>query len=436
MRHNAPLHKQNNSFKVCFLLLLVLFGLHWASAQETTATPDPTVLAPISARGTGGVWASNAGQQISISLYTIDGAFVAVLRAQGVMAWDDQGRLTSSPDDLQFIEIQTSADSERWYGITDMEIQPDGLLSITAEEGVYSLLPLAVSNYPTNRAVADVTITEAGDWSGTASFFITGFGAGSFAAYIYADVRNYNIPSLGISATVASTTEAPSEQPTAMMDEAATCPPHVAPENVFKLTWSENNPIMVNEETPFFIPTFDATGRSAGGAQLVITNARFDITGLELDGLVLGRQVNTAEQVTHQAFVFLPALRERDLTYFDIDEQGILFPENVDCVDENAPFITVIPYSQEQESILEGWDITLIQGEETLSAILPTTEEEIGLYTFGAVGAAPVTVRAVDPETSEVFEYVLYPAIRSADFEIRINYFISNLTDEANKVVD
>jgi hypothetical protein len=164
--------------------------------QGSTATPttEPIVLTPIVGRPSG-AWVANAGKTITISLYMFDGEnyrLVALVRASGVVAWDDKGKLTSV-DSVKFVDLQTAAHQDHWYEIIDTEIQEDGLVSITVEEGVYSVLPPAISNEPTTRKLVEAMINADGDWEGQASFFITGFGAASFAALIYQDVRNYTV---------------------------------------------------------------------------------------------------------------------------------------------------------------------------------------------------------------------------------------------------
>ncbi|MBL8163819.1 MAG: hypothetical protein JNJ61_17665 [Anaerolineae bacterium] len=187
----------------CVSLAVSLTTTSAVYGQEATATPEPPepiVLTPIAAAGYSGMWAANPGQEVTISLYMVNDdeyELAALIHASGVIAWDEQGRLTSG-DDVRFTEIQTVADPDHWYRIVDTEIQDDGLVSITTEEGLFSFLPPATSNEPTSRPLTEVTINEDGNWEGQASFFLTGFGAGSFAAFVYMDVRSYNIPSLGI----------------------------------------------------------------------------------------------------------------------------------------------------------------------------------------------------------------------------------------------
>lgn len=181
------------------ILLTALSLVYTALGQDTaTSTPppqstsEPLVLTPIPA-GYSGAWVPDPGKEVTIALYNTDGDLVALVKAKGPIVWDEQGRLLSGAD--AFSEIQTSAQPDKWYEIVDSELQ-DGLLSITTEAGVFSLLPGATSPRPSSRPVTDARLNADGNLEGQASYFITGFGSG-YAAFIYQDVRNYNIHGAG-----------------------------------------------------------------------------------------------------------------------------------------------------------------------------------------------------------------------------------------------
>jgi hypothetical protein len=159
---------------------------------STSISPTPTragiLLKPIPS-GYGGQWATISGQTLTVSLFDDKDQLRALVKVKGVVAWSADGKLTEGAGN--FTEIQTQADPDHWYRIVDYEIQ-DGVLSITAEDGIYTHFTDAVLASPTERATTEVTITTDGKWKGQASFFITGFGS-SFGAFIYQDVRNYKI---------------------------------------------------------------------------------------------------------------------------------------------------------------------------------------------------------------------------------------------------
>lgn len=199
---------------VLVVVVIVALALFWWSAQpgrnlnEVAATigatgsppePTPTSIPPTPARagillkpiptGVGGAWRTISDQTLIVSLFDDKDQLRALVRVKGVVAWDTDGKLTEGAEN--FTEIQTQANPDHWYKVVDYEVQ-DGVLSLTAEDGIYTHFTEAVLASPTGRTTTDVTITVDGKWKGQASFFITGFG-GSFGAFIYQDIRNYEI---------------------------------------------------------------------------------------------------------------------------------------------------------------------------------------------------------------------------------------------------
>lgn len=152
-----------------------------------TPTPPGILLTPIPS-GIAGGWTSEPGSALTISLYNSEGQLLALVKVEGTVEWDEQGRLAKGAEN--FLEIQTQANLDHWYKIVDHEVR-DGLLSITAEDGIYTYFTEAHSATPTTRATAKATVTEDGNWQGQASFFITGFSW--FSALIYQDIENYEI---------------------------------------------------------------------------------------------------------------------------------------------------------------------------------------------------------------------------------------------------
>lgn len=151
-------------------------------------TQTPVLLAP-SSSGAGGGWEPFSGQTMTVSLFDDKGKLRALIKVDKIVEWDASGIIIQGKDAIT--EIQTQGNPDHWYKIVDSEIQ-DGILSITAENGVYTLLTEAAIASSSQRPIANASITSDGKWEGQASFFITGFSSNG-AALIYQDVRNYTI---------------------------------------------------------------------------------------------------------------------------------------------------------------------------------------------------------------------------------------------------
>jgi len=154
-----------------------------------TATPAGVLVKPDNPIGIGGYWKSIEGRAFTVSLSDARGR-QAILEVQGELRWDEEGKLTKGAEST--FRIQTEADPECWYKIVSVEVL-DGLLILTAEDGIYTYFTEGLSATSVARTTVEIMITGDGNWKGQATFIITGFNPMNFTASIYQDTRNYQI---------------------------------------------------------------------------------------------------------------------------------------------------------------------------------------------------------------------------------------------------
>lgn len=159
------------------------------TSAPLTAMPAGVLVKPDNPIGIGGFWKSTEGSPFSVSLSDTEGR-QAILEVQGELRWDKEGKLTKGEEST--FRIQTKASPERWYKIVGAEVL-DGLLVLTAEDGIYTYFTEGYSATPVKRTTSKVTVTGDGNWRGQASFVISGFDPMNFTASIHQDTRDYQI---------------------------------------------------------------------------------------------------------------------------------------------------------------------------------------------------------------------------------------------------
>jgi len=178
--------------KLPFVIVITVFLLVACGVTvpiQSAATPAGVLVKPNNPIGIGGYWKSIQGNAFTVSLSDIKGG-QAILEVQGELSWDKEGNLTEGAESI--FRIQTKANPDHWYKIISAEVL-DGLLVLTAEDGIYTYFTEGSSATPSSRTTMEATITGDGNWKGQASFIITGFDPMNFTASIYQDSRNYQI---------------------------------------------------------------------------------------------------------------------------------------------------------------------------------------------------------------------------------------------------
>jgi hypothetical protein len=121
-------------------------------------------------------------------MFRDDKARKALLKCKGRIAWDEEGRITERKDN--FLMIMTEANNGHWYQIASAELQ-QGILSFTAEEGMYTDFSERKATISTKRKQVLLFVDQQGHLLGEPSFIITSFSP-SFDASgtISKDIRN------------------------------------------------------------------------------------------------------------------------------------------------------------------------------------------------------------------------------------------------------
>ena len=163
------------------------------STPAPTPTPSGVIVTPVAY---GGICLTVLPEKtMDLRLVDEQGTLVnSFIEIQGEICGDSTGITLDRNDNVLRILSEVNG---TWYKITHTEIV-DGLLLITAEDGLYPAIMEGRTLTPVSREVKPAVIApccswrdRAFSWKGEASFIITGLNTNY--AIVYQDTRNYDI---------------------------------------------------------------------------------------------------------------------------------------------------------------------------------------------------------------------------------------------------
>jgi hypothetical protein len=153
-------------------------------------------------------------------------------------------------------------------------------------------------------------------------------------------------------------------------------------------------------------------------------STKFNLSSVPLDfkersGITLGVQLSKQEQITHDIDV-----DARSVTTFLVDDNLIVFPDNIRTVAKGGPYITLkFHRGSDISSPLAGWFAKVEQEEQRLEAKLGND----GTIVLGNVKKnTPIKCTIQDLESEKVINYMIYPGFLGAT-ENLITYKVWNL---------
>jgi hypothetical protein len=199
-----------------------------------------------------------------------------------------------------------------------------------------------------------------------------------------------------------------------------TLPPDV---RIFKLV-SEGEKITPADGSPYFIAAFTSDGKTPPGLFADFRNTKFDISSVDER---LKNEVGVAVQMSpDNRFEHTVLVDGTNLEFFYIDNDYIVFPQNVSAIKENGPFVRFVFHSQGGDGKSEplgDWGISVEQEGRKVSEKLSA-----GAVDLANVTLAPIHFSLTDPSTSKTYEYVAFPAVRGA-VERLVVYMVWDVTN-------